>query len=98
MSEPVPGTGSEGPLPVAPASAPAFWLEIELNASVAAAGGAATVTGGAGVSGAAAAGMLDTELNAAAGAGAVAAVTAGCTGTLEMDVKPWAAAPAAVPS
>jgi len=95
MSEPAAGMGSEGPLPVAPASAPAFWLETELNASVAAAGGAATVTGGAGVSDAAAAGTPDTELNA--GAGAVSDVAAGCTGTLETDVKPWAPALTAVP-
>jgi len=96
MSELAAGTGSEGPLPVAPASAPAFWLETELNASVAAAGGAATVTGGTGVSGAASPGGTDTELNA--GAGAVADVAAGCAGTLEIDVKPWAPALVAVPS
>jgi hypothetical protein len=115
MRELAAGTGNDGPPPVAPASAPAPWLETELKASVVAAGGTATVNGGAGVSGAAAEGSLDTEVKAsvvAAGgaatvnggagasdaAGAVAGGTAGWAGRLEMDVKPWAPAAAAVPS
>jgi hypothetical protein len=94
--------GSDGPLPVAPDSAPASRLDTELNARVVAVCGAVAGSTTVGV-----VGRLETELKAGAATGAVTsevssggtgAADAGVAGRLETDEKPWAVACAGAPS